>query len=371
MAKKNPAAPAETAPAAAAPGTDVALASPEVRAEQALRFNQTRAHLDLLASKFVTLTSVDTDDNFAAARSAHSELRSARVALEKTGKTARADATAYGKAVIAVERKLIDIISPEEDRLAGLLAAEQRRRDDIERAAREAAEARARAIEAAFARVRQLPDLASRATSDEAIAELQAEAQKLFDDHSHLPAEFHAAAKYEARIAINGCKVAQEALDQRRKDAAELEELRAFRAQQEEKARANAAEAARAAAVVAEQSKPAAPPVDDDLPPGVDDDLPPGLDAPAPGFAGTALYHSGGHASQAGPRAGEAAATVSTGQSRPLPDSVQVPVSRVLPLLQASKAALRLLAQGGHATNPVYLDLAAAIDEADATAVPR
>ena len=371
MAKKTTAAPAETIPAADAPGTDVALASPEVRAEQALRFNQTRAHLDLLAGKFVTLKSVDTDDNFAAAKAAHGELRGARVKLEKTGKEARADATAYGKAVISVERKLIDIIAPEETRLAGLITAEQRRRDDIERAAREAAEARVRAMNAAFDRIRSLPDLAQRATTDEAITALQAEAEKLLGDHSHLPEEFHSAAVYECRIAINGCKAAQDALIKRRQDERELEELRAWRAQQEATAAANAAEVARAAAVVAEQSKPAAPPVDDDLPPGVDDDLPPGLDAPAPGFAGTARYHSGGHASQAGPRAGEAAATVSTGQSRPIPDSVQVPVSRVLPLLQASKAALRLLAQGGHATNPVYLDLAAAIDEADATAVPR
>lgn len=386
MAKKTTAAPAETIPAAEAPGTDVALASPEVRAEQALRFNQTRAHLDLLAGKFVTLKSVDTDDNFAAAKAAHGELRGARVKLEKTGKEARADATAYGKAVISVERKLIEIIAPEEDRLAGLITAEQRRRDDIERAAREAAEARVRAMNAAFDRIRSLPDLAQRATTDEAITALQAEAEKLLGDHSHLPEEFHSAAVYECRIAINGCKAAHDALIKRRQDEKELEELRAWRAQQEATAAANAAEVARAAAVVAEQSKAAAAPVDDDLPPGVDDDdLPPGVgaasDASREGYAravdtvagagvrddGPRRFQPGGH--QVGLRPGEVAVQVSP--ARVIPDSVQVPVSRVLPLLQAARAALRLLAQGGYATNPVYLDLAAEIDAADAPAVPR
>jgi hypothetical protein len=374
MAKKATAAPAETIPAAEAPGTDVALASPEVRAEQALRFNQTRAHLDLLAGKFVTLKSVDTDDNFAAAKAAHGELRGARVKLEKTGKEARADATAYGKAVISVERKLIDIIAPEETRLAGLITAEQRRRDDIERAAREAAEARVRAMNAAFDRIRSLPDLAQRATTDEAITALQAEAEKLLGDHAHLPAEFHSAAVYECRIAINGCKAAQDALIKRRQDEKELEELRAWRAQQEATAAANAAEVARAAAVVAEQSKAgtgyqaqveageanSAAELDDD-------DLPPGLDAPAP-----AVGHRPGVAFVEAVRApAEAVRTPVSQVAVSVSSASLVPVAYVIPLLQASKAALRLLAQGGYATNPVYLDLAAAIDEAEAPPVSR
>lgn len=47
-------------------------------------------------------------------------LRSARVSIEKTGKSMRDGANAYAKAVIAREKELIAVIEPEEDRLAGI-----------------------------------------------------------------------------------------------------------------------------------------------------------------------------------------------------------------------------------------------------------
>ena len=48
-----------------------------------------------------------------------------------------------------------------------------------------------------------------------------------------------------------------------------------------------------------------------------------------------------------------------------IPDSVTVPVHRVLPLLQASKAALALLRRKGLGSNIETVELAEAIEEAD------
>ncbi len=325
MAKK----PTTTDAGAENAGTELVHLTPEQRAEQALKFSTTREQLKALAATSTSLVKVDTDDNLAAAKAAKAKLQSTRVAIEKTGKAARDDANKFGKAVIAKERELIGLISPEEERLQGLIAAEQTRRDEAERAAREAEQRRAEAIRSAFERVRSLPALA--ATLDVAgIDELIAEAGKLRDDQSHLPEDLQAAGRYEANVAIAGCKAARDRRVQADKDAAELAEFRRQREQQEEqqrRAQANAAEVQRAAGVVAANARPA--PVDDDLPPG----------------------HPTGHTPSYGPL--------------PIPETVTVPVRKVLPLLQAARSALALLKAQGLGGEPAALDLAEAIEEAD------
>lgn len=60
------------------------------------------------------------------------DLKNARVSITKKGKELREDAIAYQKAVIAKEKELIEIIEPEEERLAGIeeLAKKRRERED-------------------------------------------------------------------------------------------------------------------------------------------------------------------------------------------------------------------------------------------------
>lgn len=317
MAKKSTTtdAGAETA------GTDLVHLTPEQRAEQALKFSTTREQLKALAATSTSLVKVDTDDNLAAAKAAKAKLQSTRVAIEKTGKAARDDANKFGKAVIAKERELIGLISPEEERLQGLIVAEQTRREEAERAAREAEQRRAEQISQAFERVRSLPGLA--ATLDVAgIDELIAEAAKLRDDQSHLPEDLQAAGRYEANVAINACKAARDRRVQADKDLAEFRRQREQQEEQQRRAQANAAEVQRAAGVVQSNAR-ASREEDDDLPPG---------HAPAPVA---------------------------------IPDSVTVPVRRVLPLLQASKAALALLRRKGLGSNIETVELAEAIEEAD------
>lgn len=320
MAKK----PTTTDAGAENAGTELVHLTPEQRAEQALKFSTTREQLKALAATSTSLVKVDTDDNLAAAKAAKAKLQSTRVAIEKTGKAARDDANKFGKAVIAKERELVALISPEEARLQGLIEAEQLRREEAERAAREAEQRRAEAIRSAFERVRSLPALA--ATLDVAgIDELIAEAGKLRDDQSHLPEDLQAAGRYEANVAIAGCKAARDRRVQADKDAAELAEFRRQREQQEEqqrRAQANAAEVQRAAGVV-QSNASTRHDEDDDLPPG---------HAPAPVV---------------------------------IPESVTVPVRKVLPLLQASKAALALLRRNGLGSNIETVELAQAIEEAD------
>lgn len=320
MAKK----PTTTDAGAENAGTELVELTPDQRAEKALAFADTRAKLQQLAQKSVSLTRVDTADNLTAAKAAKTKLQSTRVAIEKTGKAARDDATKFGKAVIAKERELIALISPEETRLGDLIAAEQLRQEEAERAEREAEQRRAEQIREAFARVRSLPTLA--ASLDVAgIDALIVEAEKLRDDPSHLPEDLQAAGRYEANVAINACKAARDRRVQADKDAAELAEFRRQREQQEEqqrRAQANAAEVQRAAGVV-QANAAASHDEDDDLPPG---------HAPAP---------------------------------LAIPESVTVPVRKVLPLLQASKAALALLRRKGLGSNIETVELAQAIEEAD------
>lgn len=98
-------------------------------------------------------------------------LKGARVAIEKVGKAAREDATAFSKAVIAEEKRLIGIAAPEEERILGLRdtfdAAEQARKDALIAAER----ARVEAIQADIERLRAItPRLVGKSADDLAFA---------------------------------------------------------------------------------------------------------------------------------------------------------------------------------------------------------
>lgn len=84
-------------------------------------------------------------------------LKNARVSIEKTGKAAREDATAFSKAVIAEEKRLVDIVTGEENRVFSL-RDEFDAKVEAERQAKIAAErARVDAIQARIAIIQQIP----------------------------------------------------------------------------------------------------------------------------------------------------------------------------------------------------------------------
>jgi hypothetical protein len=96
-----------------------ALTLPQ-RAAVALGSSKTEADLHALVTKSADIVEVN---NMAGRDQAHRigmDLKTARVLIEKTGKAAREDATAFSKAVIAEEKRLVEIITPEEDRVFAL-----------------------------------------------------------------------------------------------------------------------------------------------------------------------------------------------------------------------------------------------------------
>ena len=78
------------------------------------------ATLRELVQESVEIVTVTNQAGFSQAQTARMKLRTARVSLEKLGKAAREDATAFSKAVIEKEKQYISILTPEETRLQNL-----------------------------------------------------------------------------------------------------------------------------------------------------------------------------------------------------------------------------------------------------------
>lgn len=110
------------------------------RAEQALGLATLRPQLEALVKKSANIQAITNKAGRDECHAALMVLKNQRVAIEKTGKEAREEATRYSKAVIAAEKTLVDILSPEEDRLAAIRqewddarAAEKAEEERIER----------------------------------------------------------------------------------------------------------------------------------------------------------------------------------------------------------------------------------------------
>src|SRR4051812_11240258 len=84
------------------------------------KFSPTKAELTKLleASKVLNLPDLFDQAQLRKVKDARINLRDARVAITKTGKSLREDALKFQKAVIAKEKEFIAIIEPEETRLA-------------------------------------------------------------------------------------------------------------------------------------------------------------------------------------------------------------------------------------------------------------
>jgi hypothetical protein len=95
------------------------LTLPE-RAAVALGTPKYEQEIRELVAKSVTITEVKNKDGREQCHGAMMTLKNARVAIEKAAKAAREDATAFSKAVIAEEKRLVALATPEETRLQAL-----------------------------------------------------------------------------------------------------------------------------------------------------------------------------------------------------------------------------------------------------------
>ena len=90
------------------------------RAAVVLQSDKAAAELAALAQSTVGITTITNNAGRAECHSAAMRAADARIAIEKTGKDARDDATKFSKAVIAEEKRLVAIIEPEEKRLKAI-----------------------------------------------------------------------------------------------------------------------------------------------------------------------------------------------------------------------------------------------------------
>lgn len=130
---------------------------PQKRAEKALALVDTKKKLVRLAKESATLVTAEGKDNYDAVHAARMKLKNTRVAIQKTGKSAREDATAFSKAVIRVEDDLIALISPEEQRLQKLQDEVDAKIEAEKAAAAEAERIRVAAIEGDIRSMRDAP----------------------------------------------------------------------------------------------------------------------------------------------------------------------------------------------------------------------
>lgn len=93
---------------------------PKDRAAQAMSVAGTKEKLAELASQSAELVAVTDQDSRKLVHDSMMVLKNTRISIEKAGKAGREDATAYSKAVIEIEKDLIRVIEPEEERLKKL-----------------------------------------------------------------------------------------------------------------------------------------------------------------------------------------------------------------------------------------------------------
>ena len=131
--------------------------APLDRAERVLGFVERKAQLADLARKSERIVEITGTPGYQEAQGARMALKNTRVEIQKLGKAAREDATAFSKAVIAKEKELIDVIEPEESRLQALQDAWDAAREAEKQARIRAEQERLEAIRAKLDAIRDLP----------------------------------------------------------------------------------------------------------------------------------------------------------------------------------------------------------------------
>ena len=130
--------------------TETTALTVQVRAAVALGSSKAEVELVELAGKSKSITAITNNDGRHECHTAAMTVKEARINIEKAGKSAREDATAFSKAVISEEARLVALIKPEETRLIDL----RDKWDAQVKAKKEAAEAAERQrVEAIKARI--------------------------------------------------------------------------------------------------------------------------------------------------------------------------------------------------------------------------
>lgn len=251
--------------------TEVTALTVVERAAVALGSSKLEGELVALAAKSADIVEIK---NAAAREQCHSAmmaLANTRTSITKTGKAARDDANAFSKAVIAEEKRLVDLIEPEESRLRGLRDGWDEAREAEKRAKAEAEAQRIKDHQYTIARIREWVPVASGRRAEEieeiigdvigtpvdaSLEEFQGQAQLAKDETLDKLRELHATAVAREEEAAR-VKAEQEAEAARlAAEREELAKLRAEAAQREaEAAAARAAEEKRIAAERAEADR--------------------------------------------------------------------------------------------------------------------
>jgi hypothetical protein len=235
-------------------GTEIAILPPAQRAAVVLKSEVTRKELAELVKQSAGIVSITNGDGREEAHRAGMVLKNTRVAIEKTGKAAREDATAFSKAVIAEEKALVDLIAPEEDRVLKLRDGWDAKVEAEKQAKIAAERARVEKIQDRITAVRNLPAAVagkSGAEISQMILELastitpNAEYEATFEEfEKHFRATRTEVLDLLAKAETNqlGIESAARAAEQERQAeiarmAAEREELARLRAEQAERER--------------------------------------------------------------------------------------------------------------------------------------
>lgn len=147
--------------------TDIAALPPADRALIVLNSTKTEADLNAMVEEAQAITEIKDKAGREQAHRLGMKLKTARTAVEKTGKAARDDANAFAKAVIDEQKRLIAITEAEEKRVLGLRDTY----DEQVEAEKRAAEARRVEIKGKIDGIRALPRLLAGAGSEEIMAE--------------------------------------------------------------------------------------------------------------------------------------------------------------------------------------------------------
>lgn len=232
--------------------------APLDRAERVLGFVERKAQLADLARKSERIVEITGTTGYQEAQGARMALKNTRVEIQKLGKAAREDATAFSKAVIAKEKELIDVIEPEESRLQALQDVWDAAREAEKQAKVAAEQARLAAIRAKLDAIQSFP-LQAIGKSAEAIAAMIVRAQAL-DVSEFAGEQQQVAAQYKvdaiARLVeLHTARMEAEAEAARlTAERAELERLRKEQAEQDRQAAAARAEADRIAEAAREHA---------------------------------------------------------------------------------------------------------------------
>lgn len=208
-----------------------AVSLPE-RVRTALSSPTVEAEFRALAASSASIVAITNAASYDECHSARMRLLKARTGTAARGKGVREDAQAFAKAVIAEEKRLIEIIEPEEKRLQALQNAEDEKREAKIRAERERVEHIQQGI-AAFGEA--VLEMAGRSAADIAAAQLQMSGMDLAWAAEFLPEA--QAARDKALMSLgqlHAGALAQEKAkaEQEAKAKAEREELDRLRAEQ-------------------------------------------------------------------------------------------------------------------------------------------